>query len=1420
MEGGDRASVASRGSYYEDPLEDDVHINSSGFISKARKKMFKSVEITIINRTGLHLTFKQGGLQSGEWTALPNNEIRPFRQIVFSCQSTGLFGSIAGSVIYESFNASPNIGEHVVPCNFSFHWENTEEFSRRSSSTDFVIAIRPLKGDPPSVTFVIKNALTPGIPEKYELDLIKKRTYFSLRELRLIWRSFSDISEGYKEITKEAFVRAFPEFNNDTVLRSLFSSFAAFSDRNEETIDFDEFASVLSVMTRGNPSEQVQLSFNICDVDKSGRLDRGEAAIVARHFADVLSSLGYDEEMYGAPEEVLDDLFAMPTSDLRFFSKPITSEKGGHKVHTLKDATKKVIQNLRATYEETKEHLSGEIPEDKQEKLEKQESTRTIPFPSLGRGPNANTNQSTAKSLPNQQSSGTSVVSPAFPRSPRSPKFFTPKISASPRLNSPRFAATPYTRAGQMNRAQMVKSTPGKNLKPITIGGNGGIRLSGINNSVSFLRQSTSHGYGTLNEAPKSSVITIPRPQFLQTRKYRRTMAVQKGASKSGAREIEWDDIDDELDEGMIVDGLTKTEVLERASEDSDFVHCFGLFTYFYKRILEPIEHELSEELEVYADHYPEYRGWLLKDKGEDFISKSVQLLGGGLDRRYFVIRDGFIAYYRNENDLAPLNVVSLQGAVLREGGDRESFYLKASNWSRMLYAENRKERKKWVQVIRSNIKGVYRFKSYAPIRKDCLTKWFIGGAEYFSDLYEQLLNAKERIFIADWFLSPQLYLIRESPLKHEHRLDYVLRKKADEGVMINILIWNASQLAFDLRSEFVCEFMNRLHHKNITCISHPNWYPMTWSHHQKFVVIDEECAYVGGIDLCYNRYDDNRYLLNDTEGRWFPGKDYGNLCIVGESNGTIAEGSSVDRFSTPRMPWHDIHMRVIGDAARDVGLNFIQRWNHALSSGSEVATTFNNHSQTPADITMMAAITVTIGGIYLKTAPITSTSIYTDEKSRQIPNIVRNRAPAIFLLPKGGVKLNGWIHNWESDRKKRGVVDGINVREEGEKEGNESVVSDHINEKETELSGNFKTSVQLLRSAGVWSAGLSFTEVSIYKAYLTAIKQAKHFIFIENQYFISSINRMRPKNKILKTLHKRLRLAITNGEEFKVIVVIPVYPAGSLVDIATRYVIKYVYKTIGRQGHSIIERLEDEFPNVDVSQYISFYSLRNHNYNQLDKETLDILAEDSGTDDDQIRGEQDRENTLDNPSVTKEEAQDKVWTEQIYIHAKMMIVDDRIALIGSANINDRSMRGSRDSEICTIIESPESEMIDSVMGGQKFKVSPFAHTLRMRLWRDFLAIKKEDDDILRDPCSPAAFGLWQGTASRNTKIYMEVFPDIPDHIRSLASMGKNTRPSNTEKLKKVVGFLIEFPKSFLEDEQMSPTIWNKEYILPRNIFL
>jgi phosphatidylserine/phosphatidylglycerophosphate/cardiolipin synthase-like enzyme len=53
-------------------------------------------------------------------------------------------------------------------------------------------------------------------------------------------------------------------------------------------------------------------------------------------------------------------------------------------------------------------------------------------------------------------------------------------------------------------------------------------------------------------------------------------------------------------------------------------------------------------------------------------------------------------------------------------------------------------------------------------------------------------------------------------------------------------------------------------------------------------------------------------------------------------------------------------------------------------------------------------------------------------------------------------------------------------------------------------LDENGNHSCHIIRSASKWSAGLDKIENSILKAYLHLIDNSKHYIFIENQFFIS----------------------------------------------------------------------------------------------------------------------------------------------------------------------------------------------------------------------------------------------------------------------------------------------------------------------------
>lgn len=63
--------------------------------------------------------------------------------------------------------------------------------------------------------------------------------------------------------------------------------------------------------------------------------------------------------------------------------------------------------------------------------------------------------------------------------------------------------------------------------------------------------------------------------------------------------------------------------------------------------------------------------------------------------------------------------------------------------------------------------------------------------------------------------------------------------------------------------------------------------------------------------------------------------------------------------------------------------------------------------------------------------------------------------------------------------------------------------------------------SCQVLRSASYWSCGLPKNQIenSIHFAYLQLIEMAKHYIYIENQFFISSTAGSPVKNDIAKAL-------------------------------------------------------------------------------------------------------------------------------------------------------------------------------------------------------------------------------------------------------------------------------------------------------------
>lgn len=258
---------------------------------------------------------------------------------------------------------------------------------------------------------------------------------------------------------------------------------------------------------------------------------------------------------------------------------------------------------------------------------------------------------------------------------------------------------------------------------------------------------------------------------------------------------------------------------------------------------------------------------------------------------------------------------------------------------------------------------------------------------------------------------------------------------------------------------------------------------------------------------------------------------------------------------------------------------------------------------------------------------------------------------------------------------------------------------------------GEYRMECQILRSAGEWSMGLhkSNIEKSIQLAYLTLISEADHFIYIENQFFVSSVAGSNVENKIAQALINRIVNAFRNEQTFKLVIVLPLLPGfeGHVDDGKSnimRIQLGWQHATLSRGDNSMFGQLRAagiERP----TDYVKVYGLRNHCKLPNGK-----------------------------PS-----------TEIVYVHSKMMIVDDKIALIGSANINDRSMMGSRDSELAVIVRDPKT--VDSKMDGLKYDAREFAYSLRTKAWKSIFGFESS-----LEVCDPLSDGLWDAIDSR-TKV-------------------------------------------------------------------
>jgi phospholipase D1/2 len=194
--------------------------------------------------------------------------------------------------------------------------------------------------------------------------------------------------------------------------------------------------------------------------------------------------------------------------------------------------------------------------------------------------------------------------------------------------------------------------------------------------------------------------------------------------------------------------------------------------------------------------------------------------------------------------------------------------------------------------------------------------------------------------------------------------------------------------------------------------------------------------------------------------------------------------------------------------------------------------------------------------------------------------------------------------------------------------------------------------------------------------------------------------------------------------------------------------------------------------------------------------------------------------------------------TEQIYVHSKLIIADDNSkqhqtqllsseltkiqkgVLIGSANLNDRSLLGNRDSEIAVLIE--DSNQIEGRMNGSVVSVSHFGHSLRTRLWKEHLGLPAEST-LVDDPVHPSTWhDLWLRTSHLNTEIYDALLSIPKNSVQTWEQLWddqfEHVDPKPDETLEQLRGHLVDYPIDFLKLEELrQPLFWRRKQVT--NIF-
>jgi phosphatidylserine/phosphatidylglycerophosphate/cardiolipin synthase-like enzyme len=669
-------------------------------------------------------------------------------------------------------------------------------------------------------------------------------------------------------------------------------------------------------------------------------------------------------------------------------------------------------------------------------------------------------------------------------------------------------------------------------------------------------------------------------------------------------------------------------------------------------------------------------------------------------------------------------------------------------------------------------------------------------GMEYYSSLVNELENAKEMICIADWYLSPEVHLKRDIlPLDPRFRLDNLLKRKAEEGVLIYVLVFD-DRGAIGLESERAVKVLQGLH-ENIFALKHAprDIKDVYFSHHQKFVVCDYKTCFIGGIDLCFGRYDEPNHPVVDffTSPFVWPGADYYNPRLVPHNNLDKPLMERADRARHPRLPWQDIHAKFCGEVAYDLFMLFTQRWTHhrlqvtngkikrrtpvlapptrakvlgepAPGGGASTAQLLRSVSTWSGELkndtsiyqAMVDKIAHAEKYIYIEQQFFITSC---DDEQRELPVNTRlevlgapfmNSMRALLRTNKSAAKR---VRGFLASMGRLGVI-----TEEGSDDENDDEDEEAGESNSTDAPAALPETAEADRGPGLVERTLA--RVKMMRKNRPHVRENVRRLLgrrANAQLTRETDHRTLIYNKVGQALFRRLCVAIENEEEFCVVVVLPDYPEGHFQkEKYTQAVMHYQAHSICLGKDSLLGRLIDKYPNAPVANYVQFFNLRSFGFYGI---------------------------------VPLQEC--------VYVHSKLMLIDDKHCIVGSANINDRSLLGVRDSECAILLENCEEKL----------------GAFRKLLWSRHLGIPSPEDESLVNAVK-CFREEWHTISSINTATFEKVWPDLPSSkhptLSSILSCDKG--PLDPSKLVGIKGFVVDHPMFFLSGEaNLLPPLNKKE---------